>query len=423
MGQAELYGEKDFLQWDSAMTEKSHGDIDLFNKQALMNGERVPIIFNPFINDLETETGGEFWYGDTLNSQDFLPLTTGYDQALTLPLAARYQNCELSVKELCGDRNNPNKYDAYCWYPRNDFDPSMGQSKGFPSQASWHPGNRYHQYESRKTAMTILQGFKVALEMWKSGIDKDGFPLKESYWHIGDTYKSVQNTLKTYLNGEGKGNSACEKRFETIGLDKVCRTVMHGMSEFLPVNLGIENSVHAHMKVASNGWVPRSEAEEMYQGVNLLPLSWKIPDTEVDLHAIAIASTYKKPLFDNEWYDQVDDDVIDEDAENSRRLQMHMPSHQMLRRNMKSDEVVPGLGWGIEAEGGSEVTGYCDGSSNSFNCHRGKNSPCLLSGHNDSRNTISGDGLSGWFIVQLPRVKEGLIFAKMEVSLSRISKR
>ncbi len=417
MGGASLYGEKDFVQWDSAMTEKDPAAIELFNKQALIGGERVPIIFNHFAKDhnLQESVGGEVWHGDVYANIAFLPETTGDDQALSVPLAARYQNCAASARDLC----QPYKYDAYCWFPRSDTIPPKEQSRRFPSQASWHPGNRYHQYESRKTAMTILQGFKVALTTWKSGIEKDGFPLKESYWHVGDIYKTAQDTFKSYMAGEGKGKSQCEKKFESVGLAKVCRIPMNGISEFLPVNLGTENSIHAYMKEASNGWVPKEGAKEVYSGVDLLPLSWKIPESEVDLHAIAIATTYKKPIVDKQWYDIGDDDV-EEDAEHSRRLRSTKITKEdevqltrvSLRRNLNGDEVSPGLGWGIEGSS----TGYCDGSSNSFNCHREAGTDCLLSGHNDSRNVISGDGLSGWFVVKLPKVKEGLIFARLQVS-------
>jgi len=117
--------------------------------------------------------------------------------------------------------------------------------------------------------------------------------------------------------------------------------------------------------------------------------------------------------------DEGSDEDDDGDAENSRSLrsntiQQHQPLERAADRNTLSDEVVPGIGWGIFSEALSEVTGYCDGSANSLDCHRGDDNNCLLSGHNDARNTISGDGLSGWLVIQIPKVKEGLILARME---------
>ncbi len=48
-------------------------------------------------------------------------------------------------------------------------------------------------------------------------------------------------------------------------------------------------------------------------------------------------------------------------------------------------------------------------------CKRSKGDTCLLYGHNDGRIGIMGDGLSGWLVVTLPELKEGLVFARMEV--------
>ena len=430
MGQAELYGEKDFLMWDSAMTEKVGGDLDLFNKQALINGERVPIIFTRNINKLKTETSDKIWYGDIVPGHEFVVKTTGYEQVLELPFAARYVNCDMEVQEMCSERKNPNKYDAYCWVPRSDYKPEKKQINSFKSQASWHPGNRYHQFESRKAAMTILQGFKGALKIWEEGIKESGVPLKASYWHIGDLYKSVQNDLMSFMNNEDHiGKSSCERRLKVIGLERACRVVLHGMGEFAPINLGLANSIR---KNAKNDFLD-DEFEEKYSGINVQPLSWKIPNGEVDVHAIAIASTYQKPQVDHRWYDEGDDDDTEEDAESSRLLRSenkkdNFNSKEALAvnqsdRNLSEDEpaLVPGKGWGIFSQSGDEITGYCDGSMMSHNCHRSKNNNCLLSGHNDSRNTISGDGLSGWLIVQIPKLKEGLIFAKVEVSFLMIT--
>jgi len=428
MGQAELYGEKDFLQWDSSMTEKAGGPKDIFSKQALMNGERVPILFQSFTGNLNEETNGTAWLGDVIagTNLELLPLTTGIEQAETLPLAARYQRCDLPVKQMCGDKGNKNKFDATCWVPRSDYEVEK-VSANFPGQASWHPGNRYHQFESRKIALTILAGMKNALKVWEDGIDgDDGFPLKESYWHVGEEYKTVQNNLKSFINGEGKDTSLCEKFLAPINMTKACRTVMHGMTEFTPKNLGAANSIHAHLKASPNGYTPELLGEKAYSGVDILPLNWKIPSTEVDVHAIAIASTYSAPFFDHSLADNDDDDNEEEDVENSRRRlrsedrfvaktnDIEVVKGNDDSRQISSDEVVPGYGWVVDET--NPITGYCDGSSNSYDCHRSNdnNEFCLLRGHNDGRSTLSGNALSGWLVIQIPKVKEGLIYMKPE---------
>ncbi len=212
------------------MTERSPAHIDLFHKQAILGGERIPILFDGNVNNLETETGGMLWYGKRMNGNDVIPVTTELEQAETLPFAARYQVCEPNVKELCGDRSNPNKYNDACWEPRSDFTPEKAQMKNVGGQASWHPGNRHHQFNSRKNILLFLAAFDNAFDVWENGIETDGFPLKESYWHVGTEYKTIRKNLVEYINGEGKGKTDCEESMAKYlpGLDKACRIPLSG---------------------------------------------------------------------------------------------------------------------------------------------------------------------------------------------------
>jgi hypothetical protein len=205
------------------------------------------------------------------------------------------------------------------------------------------------------------------------------------------------------------------------------------MSEFTPINRGYHNSIQRHLKAAPNGYKPSNEFEAVYEGIDILPTFWKVPEGHVDVHAIAIASTYAAPELDHSWVDDNDNNDVEE-AENSRRMLRKASTERLFvsekedsnevkvysmpenSRSLNSDEVIPGQGWGIYAVGGEEITGYCDGSPMSFNCKRSKNRNCLLSGHNDARGSVNGDGLSGWVVITVPDVKEGLIFARLQVS-------
>lgn len=82
-------------------------------------------------------------------------------------------------------------------------------------------------------------------------------------------------------------------------------------------------------------------------------------------------------------------------------------------RDLAEDDVVPGLGWSLYGYEWMVSDGYCDGSPVSW-CHRTDNNDCLMYGHNDGRPNIVGDGLSGWVIITIPEVKEGLIFGRLE---------
>ena len=405
------------------MTERGHGTIDLFYKQALISGERVPIIFAFDTFNLDEEMKETIYHGKFMRGKDMLPLTTDILQAESLPLATRYMSCDLAASELCSEKDYENKYDSHCWVPRSDFEPEVEQQTVLSSQAAWHPGFRHHRFESRKYALTILHGFKSALKIWEDGIEESGFPLKESYWHIGDKYKTFQDNLMTYFNGRNKGKSVCEVHFGKVGLDRACRTVMHGMSEYTPINLSDSNSISAHLTSSFNREMPSQHVEESYSGLDLLPTSWKIPNNEVDVHAIAIATTYENPNLSHIGTDEAGiarmmkrsqiNFEVDENTDEKRKYTDSSTTDIMTRRNLSSNVEV-----NLNDEGWKkreEVVGYCDGSSMSYNCIRSKTNPCLLSGHNDAHSLLTGNGLSGWLIVNIPTMIEGLIIARMEV--------
>lgn len=216
----DYYGEADILEWDSGMTERG-GWTDFFNKQAILSGERVPVIMTDYFFDIMTETNGTALMGKYVakNEQNLFPETTweNYDKQAW---AARWFN------------EKEEKYNAICWEPRSDFEPTNKQADHPGGQAGWHPGNRQHQWSGRKLALVLLEALDVAFERWEEGVAKDGYPLAGSYWHVGDSFKDIRNKLRTHINtpkpGEGESDprSACEMSFGF--LPRVCRIQMHG---------------------------------------------------------------------------------------------------------------------------------------------------------------------------------------------------
>ena len=64
MAGADIYGESDLMIWDSQMTERHAGAHDLFNRQAILSGERVPVLLMPKMNDIEKQTDMLYAWGD-----------------------------------------------------------------------------------------------------------------------------------------------------------------------------------------------------------------------------------------------------------------------------------------------------------------------------------------------------------------------
>ena len=435
-----LYGEADVMLWDSGMTEGG-GTVDFFNKQAILAGERMPVLLTSQRFDVMKETKGEAWIGDFRVDTGILPLTVDEVQANDVPYAARYMHTD--EPRLAGME----KYNAVCWEPRSDFTPLKDQDQKFGSQVGWHPGFRYHQYEGRLLTLVLLEGLKRALGLWEEGMAKDGFPLAEKYWHVGEAYHGVRELLRTHVNTEkedGSPRSACETFKPEV--PRICRVAMEGYGMWTP-RVGTRNFLDV-VKEAPNGFKPTYQEKMAYQGFDILPIVQKIPDGEVDVHAIAIATTNPPPDLNHEW--------IDDDDESSNPLNASQPEPptrrwlrsateatlrrsrggmidssgsklplslgirtekvEPVRSNRRLDsatgeEIIPGRGW--ELSGWVHTNGFCDGSSMST-CSRAPSSTCLASGHNDQHLELAGNSLSGWLVLTLPRVKEGIVLVRME---------
>jgi len=429
----DLYGEADIMEWDSGMTERGPA-IDLFNKQAILSGERVPVIMTAQHFNVMAETNGTAWMG-VYEGMPTIPETTLENQD-TIPYAARWFN----------EKNE--KYNAVCWENRDDFTPLTTQEAHPGSQVNWHPGNRQHSWSGRKLALVLLQALQVAFDKWEVGIEAEGLPLAASYWHVGDSYKNIREKLRTHITTPNVNEAGDDVRSYCEGLipwlPRLCRVTMHGFGMWNPrahVDFDFVNLIHH----AKNGYKPEFPTANVYNGFDLLPLSQAIPEGDIDVHAIAIATTNPAPELDHTWVD--DDNAVTENDEaevppNRRWLQRaselafkrgaqlqestkhelkpEEPSNQVRKlldiasdgeESHDSDVIVPGRGW--EFFGSDTTNGFCDGSAQS-ECGRAKASTCLIMGHNDKHLAVHGNSLSGWLVFTVPRVREGIIMARME---------
>lgn len=92
-----------------------------------------------------------------------------------------------------------------------------------------------------------------------------------------------------------------------------------------------------------------------------------------------------------------------------RRLSIDQDTRRISRRTVSSnDAIVPGKGIQLD-----HPVGYCDGTFNAV-CNRDADNDCLLSGHHDARGGLRFNEYSGWIVMDIPKVKEGLIMIKLE---------
>jgi len=434
MAGKDLYGETDIIIWDSAMTEKGK-PVDFFNKQVIYSGERVPLLLTAQPFKIMQETDNTAWVGNILVSDKSM-LPASKNDVTEIPYAARWVN---------GKMPDRLKYNSICWEKRKDVTAQVKQVGHPGSQVSWHPGFLDHQFNGRKLALIVLKGLDAALNKWEEGVEKEGSPLAESYWHVGDSYKNIRKHLTTRMNKPGS-KSDCKTMIPWA--PRICNFAMHGFGMWHP-RANIESDFLNIIHPALGGDKPHYKAKNLYSGFDLLPYKQKIPDDAIDVHAIAIATTNPPPDLDHSWNEKDDvtgissliaeeinqmrrlreaampvlgkerDNILlaDDGVDKKRKMQHELRSFSDSNNNVngtrrtakKNDEIVPGRGWDVLQKTWDGNT--CDGSAQS-ECHRQGN--CLMTGHNDQHEDVSGDSMSGWLVFTVPKVKEGVIMVRME---------
>jgi hypothetical protein len=366
----DLYGEADIIEWDSGMTENGVS-VDFFNKQAILSGERVPVLITEKPFQILVETDGMAYLGRYINDKPIFPETT-LENVQTLPYAAQWHD------------EKEDKYNAICWEPRSDFEPTLSQKDKPDSQLGWHPGNRRHTWSGRKLALIVLHGLSIALDVWEGGIQDAGVPLAEKYWHVRAEYESIREKLRTHVTTPQPDNadvrSPCEKMIPW--LPRVCRVQMHGYGMWVPrahADFDFLKLVHP----APNGYKPYYSQKNIYDGFDLLPYRQKLADSEIDVHAVAIATTDPAPELNHYW---IEDEKIEIKTENAtspptrqlleraserateqisigkgkrrKSAKVHPVTSEIRTKNNRShrnldaaDDIVPGRGW--------EVSIYC----------------------------------------------------------------
>lgn len=143
MGSGDLYGrEIDMLLWDSSMTEPSNPAYDLYARQAVLAGNRIPVFLGGMVGAMEfLAKNGDLETGMYGTGVAGAPKIMKAEDAHTIPWAARYLSCDNELKQLCKE----NEFNGTCWIEREDWNPDWKQKAEPGGRASWHPGFRFHQ--------------------------------------------------------------------------------------------------------------------------------------------------------------------------------------------------------------------------------------------------------------------------------------
>ena len=173
-----------------AMTEKEEKNQDVFARQALLGGIKVPALWS-----LKATLLRKFYqFADVDVGAHSSPMAAvrkaeAASDLEKVPWAARYLKCG---DEIRNDYCKHNKYNTTCWIPRSDYSPTKRQDDVVGGRAGWHPGNREHQLVGRTLAFTILSAIYDALDMWSK---VEGQILPDGAWHVSDHYDNIRTKV------------------------------------------------------------------------------------------------------------------------------------------------------------------------------------------------------------------------------------
>eukprot|EP00934_Nitzschia_sp_Nitz4_P005318 Nitzschia sp. Nitz4//scaffold398_size17708//4157//6632//NITZ4_008802-RA/size17708-augustus-gene-0.22-mRNA-1//1//CDS//3329550300//5308//frame0 len=366
-----IYGpDVDLLMWDSSMTEKDGRSIDLFARQALLGGIKVPVLWSLSTNILQyLHDNADVDVGMAGTGHAGIPTQTTMAEVEALPWAAQYVRCSGDVAGLC----RQNEYTGVCWIERDDFTPPTAQGN-MEGRASWHPGNRKHQVQGRVLAYTILMALKEVLQEWNDAPD---FVLDDDKWHMNAYYQNIREKVQALEGG------ACMDWGENLNF--ACNLPMQGRTEFTPRAYPSLTNIRTLMHPGHVSLM-NAPPETIYQPPDVFN-----PALHPPLEAVDVLNIVENGI------DFESIPVTDYTSHYAQPSIESLPSRPFYAAS-------------LDTYAGED---RCDGTVDSW-CQRSADNPCLLYGHNDGRLGIKMDSLSGWVNMYLPNVKNGRIVVKFE---------
>jgi hypothetical protein len=181
----------------------------------------------------------------------------------------------------------------------------------------------------------------------------------------------------------------------------VCRTSLKAKTEYTPRINPDNTSIRSILKSAPDGYVPFLDPP-LYEGYDVPNPALALPEGALDVRSILSRRFQHGRLLHFKDYHEKKVQVSNAEV---ARLQVSTYPQGARRAN---DGFTPGRGWTSHG-----MPGFCDGTMKS-RCGRRNSSNCLLWGHNDERGGINGDALSGWLVMTLEGVKEGIIMMNID---------
>lgn len=406
LGGADVWGEADLLV---VYNEEflSSNERELLHRQAILSGSRVPVILESSFNigsaphapdDLLTEA----WLGRILSGKQVCPMTKRNDVPES-PVACQYLNCDRALKRT----GTCNVYNDVCWVDRKDYSPQSQdesiEDHLFVISNAAPLNDRENQWEGRKLSLVVLKALSETLRRWKNEITHGRPILPDNLWHVRSTYRAVRESVRTHRDrasgtaGGLVGPTPCEQLLAAVD-PMICHMRMHVLTEWTP---RVEFDANGLKDRITTEYVdPSASVEEAYRGHDLLPLQWRLDNTdEVDVHLIAVATNESTEEFAEQTMGQGQGEAGNK-ADRRHGIRILKKKAKPPPTNSK---------WVLY----NAPIGFCDGSSQST-CNRRPDNPCFLANRNYYRVGLLGTAQSGWLNFTVPFVSEGVILLRLD---------
>mmetsp|Transcript_2940 Transcript_2940/g.6591 ORF Transcript_2940/g.6591 Transcript_2940/m.6591 type:complete len:329 (-) Transcript_2940:1116-2102(-) len=164
-----------------------------------------------------------------------------------------------------------------------------------------------------------------------------------------------------------------------------------------------ETSLTSIIKPAADGYVPSNDKKALYEGPDAPNKCFDVPKDSVDVFNVV---TGRRHLNEEEFPlpSHLQASIAQPDLSHK---QVQVALNSTFQRHLE-DAIIPGKGWEIW----DEPQGLCDGTYNAV-CNRYTKSDCVLYGHHDARGAIIGNEFSGWLVLNLKDLKEGVVVIKI----------
>jgi hypothetical protein len=226
--------------------------------------------------------------------------------------------------------------------------------------------------------MNILLAAREAFKIWG---DAENNVLSDDAWHMGTYYNETRTKVS-----QVDSSTACE----SLGLPgRLCNLPMKGRTEYLPRRNAEKTGIRTLLKFPDQANpIPPNE----YDPPDVRMWMMETPDGEFDFLNVVESGT---------------------SGFGPQRKRIISGDEKILSSAGKPSAYQPGKGMWSDTRHAAD---NCDGSLDSH-CGRAYKD-CMLSGQNDHRGKFVLGSYSGWLILNLDEVKNGLIVLRFETWLS-----